>query len=57
MTKTKSKRPKSTSGHSFEATFVRHLARVPRHARPSLLTWLRRWRRRPQRVFLFVDEE
>ena len=58
MPKKTNARPESSArARRFEAAFVDGVARVPRHARPALLAWLRRWRLRPERVFVFVDDE
>jgi hypothetical protein len=41
--------------YRWEAAFEREVRRVPAAERAGLLTWLRRWRRKPGRVFWVVD--
>jgi hypothetical protein len=41
--------------YCWEVAFEREVRRVPVDARAGLLGWLRRWRRRPGRVFWVVD--
>ena len=42
--------------YRLEVAFEREVQRMPAGERPGLLAWLRRWRRRPKRVFWVVDE-
>ena len=37
--------------YHWEAAFAREVRSLPAGARRDLLAWLRRWRRRPERVF------
>jgi hypothetical protein len=42
--------------YGLEIAFEREVRRLPAGERPGLLAWLRRWRRRPERVFWVMDE-
>jgi hypothetical protein len=42
--------------YRLEVAFEREVQRLPAGERPGLLAWLRRWRRRPERVFWVMDE-
>lgn len=42
--------------YRLEVAFEREVQRLPAGERPSLLAWLRRWRRWPERVFWVMDE-
>lgn len=42
--------------YRLEIAFEREVRRLAAGERPGLLAWLRRWRRRPERVFWVMDE-
>lgn len=42
--------------YRLEIAFEGEVRRLPPGERPGLLAWLRRWRRRPERVFWVMDE-
>lgn len=40
---------------AWEMAFAAEVRQLPAHDRADLLAWLRRWRRRPRRIFWVMD--